>query len=88
MKPLAEVVADNDHEASLKALRDRVAAQIDETDSARDVAALSNRLQDILTQLAEITSGGATRKGTALDELQERRAARGSNAARGNRAKK
>lgn len=42
--------------AGLEALRDRLAEQIDGCDSARDVAALSARLIEVLSQLDALES--------------------------------
>lgn len=41
---------------ALIALRDRLAEQIDDTASSRDVAALATRLTDVLLQIEEITN--------------------------------
>lgn len=40
---------------ALRALRDRLAAEIDATRSARDVAALSRQLTDVLAQIDSLT---------------------------------
>lgn len=80
---LAATAATGDHAATLRALRDRLARQIDESDSGRDVAALAARLADVLDKLAALP---AERKGTALDELSQRRAAGDGVAARPLRA--
>lgn len=40
---------------ALRALRDRLALEIDTTASARDVAALSARLTDVLEQIEALT---------------------------------
>ena len=76
-KPLAEVAVGGDRGATLEALRDRLCRQIDETDSARDVAALSRQLTEVLTLLAKITGPA---KESPLDELARRRASRGPDA--------
>lgn len=62
---------------SLEVLRDRIASAIDDCGSARDLAALSRQLTDVLAQIAEIESSSAgKRKGNPLDELAKRRASR------------
>lgn len=79
---LREVAGTGDRLETLRALRDRIASQIDETDSARDVAALGQRLMDALGQIDDIEGSTPEQKGTALDDLRARRAARRSGAAR------
>lgn len=71
---LADAAASEDQGRTLRALRDRLAAQIDACDSARDVAALSARLVDVLEAIAKVP---AAKEGTALDELASRRAGAG-----------
>jgi len=51
---LADVASSGDRLKTLQALRDRLAEEIDRTASARDVAALSARLTDVLEQIAEL----------------------------------
>lgn len=79
---LHETAVKGDRAATLRTLRDRLAKQIDETESGRDVAALSQRLVDVLRQIAELEKQEPAQKGTALDELNARRHARESGAAR------
>ena len=73
---LAEVAAKGDRLASLQALRDRLATDLDECESKRDVAALSQRLMDVLEQIADIEKAQPAKEGTALDEFSRRRAAK------------
>jgi len=61
----------------LVALRDRLAADLDACGSARDVAALSQRLMDVLVQVEVIEAAAPKKKVTALDELANRRKAVG-----------
>lgn len=68
---LAAVARAGNRAETLRALRDRLAAELDDCDSKRDVAALSQRLMDVLAQIAELP---AEKEGTALDELARRRA--------------
>lgn len=49
---------------TLKALRDKLAGQIDDSDSGRDVAALSRQLTDVLIQIEDMEAG---RQGSILD---------------------
>ena len=67
---LAAVAASGDTAGTLRALRDRLAAEIDSSGSARDVAALSRQLTDVLERIAGLPG---ERKGTPLDELAKRR---------------
>ena len=78
---LGEVVSQGDLRASLEALRDRLAAEIDGADQARDVAALALRLTDVLRQLDELPAAQGEAV-NALDELRKRRADREPNAGR------
>lgn len=74
---LAAAVADGDRLKSLRALRDRLAADLDVCESMRDVAALSQRLMDVLAQIAAVEAEKPEKQGTALDELAARRRAAG-----------
>lgn len=58
----------------LKALRDILAAAIDCCDSARDLAALSRQMTDVLSAIA--VADPPKVKGNPLDELASRRAGR------------
>lgn len=60
---------------TLKALRDRLASDIDDCESMRDLAALSLRLQSVLEQIDEI-EGSATQSASPADEIAQRRRAR------------
>lgn len=72
---LVDVVAAGDRLASLMALRDRLAADLDEATTARDVAPLVLRLTDVLEQ---IDSMPTSRQVSAADEIAARRAKRRS----------
>lgn len=62
---------------TLRALRDRLARQIDGTDSARDVASLSQRLMDVLVQIDELGGGEQAKpKETGLSDFERRLAER------------
>ena len=58
--------------ATLKALRDRLSADIDACRSACDVAALSKRLVDVLTQIDELTRATPPANGTGLSNFEQR----------------
>jgi hypothetical protein len=76
MPDLTAVAASGDRLDTLRALRDTLASAIDATESARDLAALSRQLTDVLEQVAECEKAAPKPKGTPLDELATRRAAR------------
>lgn len=65
-----------DQMRTLCALRDRLAGEIDRCESPRDLASLSARMVDVLAQIKLAVAAQPEQKGTALDELQRRRAAR------------
>ena len=72
--------APNGRLAGLVALRERLANEIDQCDSSRDVAALSIRFMDVLAQIDDL-NGPAAAAGTPvspLDELRRKRAERKS----------
>lgn len=73
---LAGVAAKGDALATLKALRDRLSREIDECDSARDVAALSQRLMDVLEQITAAEKARPQSKGTARDDVARKRSER------------
>ncbi len=75
-KTLAAVAATGDYLATLESLRGRVARQIDETDSARDVASLSQRMLDVTAAIEAAKRAKPKQKGTPLDELAKRRSVR------------
>ena len=76
----SEVVAGGACVPALEALRDVLAGAIEGTDSARDLAALSKQLVDVLTQIE--AAGGAVKvddpEESTFDELTKRRSARGA----------
>lgn len=78
MSSLVEKAAEGDRRATLEALRDRLAGQIDSTDSGRDVAALGRLLADVLSQLDAIPDAAEVSR---ADEIAARRAARRAGAA-------
>lgn len=70
---LGDVVRGGERLASLEALRDRLADEIESCDSKRDLAALSQRLADVLDKIDEIPT---SKRVSRADEIAERRAAR------------
>jgi hypothetical protein len=71
--PLVESAASGSRLAALRDLRDLIARTITATDSARDVAALSRQLTDVLGQIEDVEKAAPEQKGTPLDELARRR---------------
>lgn len=86
--PLADTAADGDRLATLQALRDRLASDLDECHSARDVASLAQRLMDVLTQIDGLTQPTSSKEATGLDEFTQRLAERDTPATGARRAKR
>lgn len=79
---LTEALKSGDMTASLEAMRDAIAADLDVCESMRDRAALYLRLADVLARLDDARP--AVVKGDPIDEIAARRAARrASSAAKG-----
>jgi hypothetical protein len=72
---LATVTATGDYAATLSALRDRLAREIDEADQPRDVAVLSARLTDVLAQLASVKPPETSVRDELAKKRQRRQAA-------------
>lgn len=75
---LREVVAGGVRLASLRALRDAIAGDLAACESMRDKSALYQRLMDVLSQIDAAEKSEPVKKGTPLDELTAKRAARSS----------
>ena len=71
--PIAETAAKGDRLATLEALRGRLATAIDGCNDARDLAALTLRLQRVLSDIAEL---GGQAKDEENDDLAARRDAK------------
>ena len=68
-KTVLETVQTDDYRASLLALRDKLAADIDHPDTtARDRAGIVKQLQSVLADIEAIPNPGAF-AGTPLDEI-------------------
>lgn len=67
-----EQASAGDRLATLEALRDTLSLRIDESDSARDVAALAGQLTQVLKQVEELSKAQGA-QGSKVDELAERR---------------
>jgi hypothetical protein len=67
---LASVAEKGDRAATLTALRDRLAREIDQAEEPKDISALSARLTDVLAQLAAISP---TKKVSTVDQLARKR---------------
>lgn len=75
---LSGVAVRNDRLATLKVLRRRLAAELDECRSARDVSSLSQRLMDVLAQIEVIEREKPEMGGTVRDEVARKRSERAS----------
>lgn len=71
MPDLIEAVAWGDRLATLEALAAVLAARIDDSDSARDVAALSGQLVTVSKQIGELKQGNGP--ASTMDELAAKR---------------
>ena len=72
---LADIAAQGDRLATMRALRDRLAADLDDCASARDVAALSRQLSQCLEIVDHLEQGQNVAR-SPLDDLAARRAGR------------
>lgn len=61
---------------ALKALRKKLATQIDECESGRDLAALAGRLQSVLAEIDEVAKATSAGPASPADDLAAKRAAR------------
>lgn len=69
---ITEAASSGDRLKGLQALRDVIAARIAESESARDVAALSGQMTQILKQIEDLDKASGAKK-SKVDELAERR---------------
>lgn len=67
---LSEIAKTGDRAETLRALRDRLAEEIEQTNSGRDLAALSRQLTEVLSQIADLPNGTVL---SAADEIAARR---------------
>lgn len=72
---LLDAASGGDRLTALEALRDHLALLAGSSDSARDVAALSGQLTQVLKQIEEL-QGKAPAAVSAVDEIAARRKAR------------
>ena len=70
---LLEAVRTNDRRASLVALRDYIAASLDETESKRDAAALTKRMMEVMEAIDALPDPEAD--ATPLDAARKKRGA-------------
>ena len=77
---LSEVTAGGDQLAILQAVRDQIAADLDEC-QVKDKAALYLRLTDVLERIDKLAPLGV--RGDIVDEIASRRSARGAGPAAG-----
>lgn len=73
MTGVSEIAESGNRLATLRALRDRLAREIDRDPEPRDLAALSSRLEKVL---AEIDGLSGPEEHDAVDELRRKRAER------------
>lgn len=66
---LVDVLEDGDSLKLLKALQRRIASQLDRTDSARDVAALSKQLRDVTIEIDNYRAEAEAASTTTVLEL-------------------
>lgn len=71
---LVDSAASGDRLQGLEALRDYLAASLQQTDDVRAVAALAGQLRQVLGEIAELSKGKGEKSG--LDELLAKRSAR------------
>lgn len=70
VKSILELAQDNDRLGVLKATRDMIAEKLEKGAGARDTAALTREMTEVMTQIADYEKrSGANRKGTKLGEL-------------------
>lgn len=85
--PLVESAGSGDRLAALRDLRDLLAEKIDDCESLRDMAALSNQLRSTLAEISALEPRKS--EGDSVDEIAARREARRSGPAKSaNRAKR
>jgi hypothetical protein len=83
---LTGAAASGDRIKALRSLRDRLAIEIDECNSDRDLTGLGKLFVDVVNAIESAGGGGkATVEDETFDELAKRRAARGADAAGGAR---
>lgn len=73
MGEIENATESNNRRETLEALRKKIARSLDSTDSARDIAALSNRLLEVMKELDALPKADA--KKSALAAAREKRAA-------------
>lgn len=73
MAGLIDAAKSGDRLATLIALRDRLADEIENTTSGRDLAALSKQLTDVLTQIAEMPEPNKVSKADEIAQKREER---------------
>lgn len=77
---LSDAVGSGSERRALEALRDALAAQLEECESARDYAALSLRLMDCLSRISVLEGAEPVERRSVLDDLAKRRADRSARA--------
>lgn len=76
---LIDSASSGDRLSTLRDLRDVLASNIDSCESLRDLSSLAARLQSVLEEIDKLE--GPKETGDGIDEIAQRRAARGAVAA-------
>lgn len=69
VKTISQLAAENDRLGVLQATRDKIAAQLDKGAGARDTAALTREMTEIMTQIADYEKRLGPKKDTELGRL-------------------
>ena len=72
LKKLMEVAPTGDRLKTLETLRDVIANAIDGTTSARDIAALSRQMTEVLTEIDEIKSHSKVTEMDSIESIKSR----------------
>ncbi len=81
MSSIVDAAATGEQLATLRAVRDQIAADLEVCAAMRDRTALYARLVDVIARIDELAP--AAPKGDTVDEIARRRAARRASAAKG-----
>lgn len=71
--PFEEEIKSGDRVRQLVALRDKLATQIEVTDSARDISSLAARLQEVLREIDELPTAKTGEANRIADRRKRRK---------------
>lgn len=71
-KKISKVAPSGDRLKTLETLRDVIAETIDGTNSARDIAALSRQMTEVLAEIDEIKKAEGADQISTIDEIRNR----------------